>query len=107
MRRRLVLCCFGLMALLAAPSLPAQDRSMRIVDFDATYELGADGVLDVTEKITVEFRGEWNGLRRELSRRHNTAQGRSTRLDIDVGEITDGNGTPLTVERDSENGMLI
>lgn len=80
---------------------------MRIADFDATYELGSDGVLDVTEKITAEFRGEWNGLRRELSLRHNTAQGRSTRLDIDIGEITDGTGNPLTVERDSENGMLI
>jgi predicted membrane protein DUF2207 len=95
-----------MLAICALP-LAAQDRSLRIVEFDAAYEVGADGVVDVTEKITVEFRGEWNGLRRELRLRHNTAQGRAVRLDLDLGEITDGDGRPLRVERDSENGLLI
>src|SRR5688572_11574307 len=80
---------------------------MRIAEFDAVYEVGADGMLDVTEKITVDFRGEWNGLRRERRLRRNTAQGRGVRLVVDVGEITDGDGRPLTVERDSENGLLV
>ncbi|MGI8619406.1 MAG: DUF2207 domain-containing protein, partial [Gemmatimonadaceae bacterium] len=93
--------------MLLAPAVGAQERSLRILKFDAVYEVAADGMLDVTEKITVEFRGEWNGLRREILLRHNTAQGRSVRLDVDVGEITDGDGRPLTVERESENGLLI
>lgn len=90
-----------------APALPAQERSLRIVEFDGTYEVGADGMLDVTEKLTVEFRGEWNGVRRELLLRHNTAQGRRVKLDVDVGEITDAAGQPLKVERASEGGLLI
>lgn len=93
-------------ALLLAPALEAQERSLRIVEFDAEYEVDADGVLDVTEKITVEFRGQWNGLRRALSLRNNTAQGRSVRVDLDLGQITDGEGRPLTVEQDTEDGSL-
>ena len=99
----LALCASALVSAAAG----AQERSLRIAEFDAVYEIGADGTLDVTEKITVEFKGEWNGLRRELLLRHNTAQGRGVRLDVDVGEITDGAGRPLTVERDTESGVLV
>ena len=87
--------------------LAAQERSLRIVEFDGAYEVGAGGMLDVTEKITVEFRGEWNGLRRDILLRHNTAQGRAVRLDLDVGEITDTGGRPLRVEEDTENGSRV
>ena len=97
----------GLAAVLLASGVGAQERSLRLVEFDATLEVGADGMLDVTEKITVEFKGQWNGLRRELLLRHNTAQGRRVKLDLDVGEITDAEGRPLVVEREGEGGNLI
>ena len=100
-----VIACWTLV--LFASGLGAQERSLRISEFDATLEVGADGMLDVTEKITVEFKGQWNGVRRELLLRHNTAQGRRVRLDVDVGEITDSAGRPLTVERESGDGTLI
>ncbi|MEX1185687.1 MAG: DUF2207 domain-containing protein [Gemmatimonadaceae bacterium] len=82
----------------------AQERSIRLSEFDAVLEVGADGVMDVTERLTVAFSGQWNGIVRELSLRHNTAQGRAVRLDLDVGEITDGAGSPLHVERESGDG---
>ncbi|MCR4339354.1 MAG: DUF2207 domain-containing protein, partial [Gemmatimonadaceae bacterium] len=94
-------------AVLLAPAIGAQERSLRIVEFDAVLEVGADGMLDVTEKIAVEFKGQWNGVRRELLLRHNTAQGRSVKLDVEVGEITDAAGQPLRVEREREGGSLI
>lgn len=94
-------------ALLLTHSVDAQDRSLRLTDFDAVLEVGADGALDVTERLTVEFKGEWNGVRRELLLRHNTAQGRVVKLDVDIGEITDAAGRPLTVEQESEDGLLI
>ncbi|MEO7648243.1 MAG: DUF2207 domain-containing protein [Gemmatimonadaceae bacterium] len=96
-----------LLGALLAPVAAAQEKSLRVEEIDAVLEVGADGVLDVTERITVAFKGEWNGVRRDLLLRHNTAQGRSVRLDVDVGEITDSAGRPLTVEEESEDGTLI
>lgn len=95
---------WSLVALLLAPSAGAQERSIRLTDFDAVLEVGADGVMDVTERLTVAFTGQWNGIVRELSLQHNTAQGRAVRLDLDVGEITDAAGSPLRVERESGDG---
>ncbi|MGI9140925.1 MAG: DUF2207 domain-containing protein [Gemmatimonadaceae bacterium] len=87
-----------------APTAGAQEKSIRLAEFDAVLEVGADGVMDVTERLTVAFTGQWNGIVRELSLRHNTAQGRSVRLDLEVGEITDSAGSPLRVERESGDG---
>ncbi|MGK2934688.1 MAG: DUF2207 domain-containing protein, partial [Gemmatimonadaceae bacterium] len=94
-------------AVLLASVAGAQERSLRVVKFDAVLEVGADGMLDVTEKLTVEFKGEWNGVRRELLLRHKTARERRVKLDVDVGEITDAAGQPLKVEREREGGLLI
>ncbi len=88
------------------PAAAAQEKSLRVEEFDAVLEVGADGVLDVTERIMVSFKGEWNGVRRDLLLRHNTAQGRSVRLDVDMGEVTDSAGRPLTVEEESQDGVL-
>ena len=65
----------------------------------------SDGSLDVTEQITIGFTGQWNGINRDLSLRHNTAQGRATKLDLTVGYITDETGQRLRVEESSaDNG---
>ncbi|CAN5713667.1 hypothetical protein BH23GEM1_BH23GEM1_03520 [soil metagenome] len=89
---------------LLSSGVDAQEQSIRLAEFDAVLEVGADGVMDVTERLTVAFTGQWNGIVRELSLQHNTAQGRSVRLDLDVGEITDAVGSPLRVERESGDG---
>lgn len=94
--------CFALVFLVH--DVGAQERSIRLSEFDAVLEVGSDGVLDVTERLTVEFKGEWNGIVRILSLRHNTAQGRSTKLDLEIGQITDGAGQPLRVEREDGDG---
>ncbi|HEY8852714.1 MAG TPA: DUF2207 domain-containing protein, partial [Gemmatimonadaceae bacterium] len=65
----------------------------------------SDGSLDVTEQLTIGFAGTWNGINRDLSLHHNTAQGRATKLDITVGYITDAEGRRLQVEEQSlDNG---
>jgi len=65
----------------------------------------ADGSLNVTEQLTVGFTGQWNGIVRDLSLHHNTAQGRATKLDITVGYITDATGQRLQVEEErKDNG---
>ena len=90
--------------LIAAVALPcaelvsAQERSIRIRDFGARLVVSSNGSLDVTEHLVIGFSGEWNGIVRDLSLRHVTAQGRSTRLEIDRVFVTDGAGAPLRVE---------
>ncbi|HKC81219.1 MAG TPA: DUF2207 domain-containing protein, partial [Gemmatimonadaceae bacterium] len=56
------------------------NRTLRIRNFDALLTVYPDGALDVTEQLTIRFDGQWNGIVRDLSLRHNTAQGRSTKL---------------------------
>ena len=79
----------------------AQDRAIRIREFNALLTVHTDGTLDVVEQLTIRFDGQWNGLNRDLSLHHNTAQGRRTKLDINVGAITDASGQPLVVEHQS------
>jgi uncharacterized membrane protein YgcG len=97
--RRLILL---LLLALAAPAA-GQERSIRIRDFDALLVVSKDGTLDVTERLTIGFTGEWNGINRDLSLRHRTAEGRGAALDVEVGSVTDGDGRKLRVEEESVN----
>jgi predicted membrane protein DUF2207 len=83
----------------------AQTRSIRIRKFDALLAVHTDGSLDVTEQITIGFTGQWNGINRDLSLQHNTAQGRATKLQVTMGYVTDETGQPLRVEEQrADNG---
>ena len=82
----------------------AQGRTIRIRDFGALLTVHSDGTLDVVEQITIRFTGAWNGLNRDLSLHHNTAQGRATKLDVEDGAITDATGQPLVVEHQKMDG---
>jgi hypothetical protein len=89
-------------ALLAWSSLAdAQGRSIRIQDYDVLLEVGSDGVLDVAERLTIAFTGSWNGIVRDLSLQHRTAEGRAERLRVRVRQITDSAGNPLRYEQES------
>jgi hypothetical protein len=82
-----------------------QSRSIRVRNFDALLSVHSDGSLDVTEQITIAFTGQWNGINRDLSLQHNTAQGRATKLDVTVGYVTDETGQRLRVEEQrADNG---
>jgi hypothetical protein len=100
MRRFLTLA--SALLVLAAPAA-AQDRAIRIRDFNALLVVGRDGTLDVTERLTIRFDGKWNGLNRDLRLEHQTAEGRSAFLDVELGSVTDGDGRPLKVEEEEIN----
>jgi uncharacterized membrane protein YgcG len=93
----------GAFAFSLAVDASAQVRSIRVHNFDALLAVHPDGSLDVTEQITIGFTGQWNGINRDLSLRHNTAQGRATKLDVTIGYITDETGQRLQVEEQSQN----
>ncbi|MGZ3437762.1 MAG: DUF2207 domain-containing protein, partial [Gemmatimonadaceae bacterium] len=83
----------------------AQGRSIRIRKFDALLTVHSDGSLDVTEQITIGFTGQWNGINRDLSLQHKTAQDRATKLDVTIGYVTDETGQRLRVEEQrADNG---
>ena len=82
-----------------ASSANAQAHDIRVRDYGALLTVHSDGTVDVTERLTIHFTGIWHGLNRDLSLRHNTAQGRQVRLDVEDGPITDSAGNPLAVER--------
>jgi predicted membrane protein DUF2207 len=91
------------LALSLAHDAGAQGRSIRIRNFDALLAVHPDGSLDVTEQLTIGFTGQWNGINRDLSLRHITAQGRATKLDVTIGYITDETGQRLRVEEQSQD----
>ena len=95
----------GALVISLAQNAGAQDsnRTLRIRNFDALLTVYPDGALDVTEQLTIRFNGQWNGIVRDLSLRHNTAQGRSTRLKVTIGYITDDAGQRLHVEEESKD----
>src|SRR5687768_6557546 len=87
-----------------ATEASAQGRTLRIRDFDAHLTVQSDGSLDVTERLIFGFTGEWNGIIRDLSLQHNTAQGRRQKLDVDIVSISDATGQPLRVEEERKDG---
>jgi hypothetical protein len=98
-----VLFLTGALAVSLGNQANAQGRSLRIHNFDALLTVHSDGSLDVTEQLTIGFTGQWNGILRDLSLRHNTAHGRRTKLDITLGYITDSSGNRLHVEEESKD----
>jgi uncharacterized membrane protein YgcG len=89
----------------AAVDAGAQGQSIRIRNFDALLAVHSDGSLDVTEQLTIRFNGEWHGINRDISLHHNTAQGRATKLRMQIGYVTDSLGNRLRVEESNlDNG---
>lgn len=83
--------------------LASQGRDIRIRDFTSLLSVHPDGTVDVIEELVVGFTGQWNGIVRDLSLHHNTAQGRAVRLDEQLGAVTDGSGYPLRFEIESKD----
>lgn len=85
----------------------AQGRTIALESFDARIEVNTDASLDVTETLRIRFDGSWNGIQRELSLHHETAQGRRARLRVDVEGATDDEGRELRVEEEGGSGSRL
>lgn len=93
----------GLLALLAlgAPAA-AQGDSLTLRDFRADVVVRPDGAVEVTERLRIAFYGPWNGVIRDLSLEHRTAEGRRVKLDVAFSPPTDERGTPLRHEEERD-----
>ena len=101
-RRRFLLLA-ALFSLAQPASAQEPNRTIRIRNFDALLTVFPDGSLDVTEQLTVRFTGQWNGIVRDLSLHHYTAQGRTTKLKVTLGYITDETGQRLHVDEERKD----
>ena len=95
-----------LFAFLAAASAGAQQRTLTIRSFDASIVVDRAGVVDVTETITAQFSGSWNGIYRSIPVEYRTPQGFSWTLNIDFLGATDAEGRALKVESSRERHYL-
>ncbi len=86
---------------LIAPPARAQ-RSLAIKRFDATIVVNRDAAVDVTESITAQFSGSWNGIYRTIPVGYRTPQGFSWTLRLTLLGATDQGGRALKVETSRE-----
>lgn len=88
----------ALALLTAAPAAAVAQRSIVLERYDVLLFVQPDGDVQVTETIHPHFSGSWNGIYRDLSLEHRTAQDQRRRLQLDVTGVTDSAGAPLKVE---------
>jgi uncharacterized membrane protein YgcG len=100
LRAMLALC----LTLSCAGAAPA--RTLTIQSFKAEITITPDGMVDVTEAITANFSGSWNGLYRTVPVQYTTPQGLNFTLDVEPVSITDDSGNNLKYEASSANGYL-
>jgi hypothetical protein len=96
-----------LLLLLALIATPAQaQRSLAIKRFDATILVDPDGAVDVTEAITAQFTGAWNGIYRKVPVVYRTPQGFNWTLRLDLLDVTNQDGIPLETETSREGHYI-
>ncbi len=85
-------------AFIATPAPVRAQRSLAIKHFDATIVVRPDAGVDVTESITAQFTGTWNGIYRTVPVVYRTPQGFNWTLRLHLLAVTDQDGKPLEVE---------
>lgn len=93
MRTGALLIMAGCIAVL--PSTSAAQRSMVLERFHSELRVNLDGSVEVTESLRVRFSGEWEGIYRDLSLEHRSAEGRLELLRLELVSITSDAGEPL------------
>ena len=96
---------FGLLAAVLALSLPGAlgaQRTLVLESFEAELRVEPNGDVQVTETLRPRFQGSWNGIYRDVSLEHRTAENRRVRLDLELVSVTDEAGSPLTVETENQ-----
>ena len=95
---RILLVCL----LACCVAIPATARQLRIKHFDAQIEVDANGTIDVTEVIEVQFTGVWHGIYRTIPVQYSDPHGFNYTLFLDPITITDDSGQKLKYERSNE-----
>jgi uncharacterized membrane protein YgcG len=93
-----------LMLLLGAA--PAWARAYHVSKFNSTIHVQPDGSADITEQITFVFRGQFQGVYRDIPVEYPGPRGSNYSLFVTVNQITDENGSSLKFEKNRSRGFL-
>lgn len=91
----LVLVVFLALFSALAATASAQGHSWRISDFKDTISIAQDGTALVSEKITLNFVGQWHGIHRTIPVEYPDPNGTNHTLFLDVLSVTDDVGNKL------------
>lgn len=94
---------------IACAAVPALARSYRVADFSSTIHVDKDGSARVTEKISVAFNGQFQGIYRDIPVDYPGPRGSNYStysLFVKITQITDETGSPLKYEKRSKDGFL-
>ena len=82
----------------------AQAKSWRVTDFQDKIAVEQDGSAVVSERITLNFVGEWHGIHRTIPVEYPGPNGTNYELFLKVISVTDGNSDKLKYESSIANG---
>jgi len=85
-------------------SSAAHARSWRVADFQDNISVATDGSAVVTERITLNFVGEWHGIHRTIPIEYPGPNRTNYELYLHVESVTDGEGRALKYESSVSNG---
>lgn len=97
----------ALPSILLATAPAAAQRTLDFHRFHSEILVRPDGSMRVTETITIEFIGTWNGLLRRIPVEYETERGANYTLRLKVTDVTSESGTPLRVEEEREGRYLV
>lgn len=87
-------------------STPAWARSYQVSQFNSTIHVQEDGSADIQEKITFVFRGQFQGVYRDIPVEYPGPKGSNYSLFVTVNQVTDENGSALKFEKSQSRGFL-
>ncbi len=90
---------------LAALAIPSHAKSWRITDFHDTVTISQSGKALVTERLNIQFEGEWHGIHRTIPVEYPGPRGTNYTLFLDIRSVTDGSGNKLKYESHASKGF--
>jgi hypothetical protein len=84
---------------------PLYGKSWRITDFHDTISIGRDGKAVVSERLNIQFEGEWHGIHRTIPIQYPGPHGTNYTLFLDVRAVTDDAGNKLKYESHISSGF--
>jgi hypothetical protein len=107
-RSRLALRRRGLLLLvicLLICASPLYAKSWRITDFHDNISIDQNGGAVVSERLTIQFEGEWHGIHRTIPVEYPGPHGTNYTLLLKVISVTDGSANQLKCESHTSNGF--
>src|SRR6185312_16203807 len=94
------------LAIVLLAAIPAHARSYHISRFNSTIHVHEDGSADIAEQITFVFRGQFQGIYRDIPVEYPGPRGTNYSLFVSLDKITDDSGSSLKYEKSKSNGFL-